>query len=855
MEDPTPILLHGDCLEKMNELQPGSVDCVINDPPYGCTSNDWDRELHLEKMWECYLRVLKPNGTVILFCCSDTTDDPLLPRLMMSRPKGWKFYTLVFQKANHSNPMLKDVRPLRVHEDILVFYRGTHTYNPQMWEKTHRYQGNIKNQGMKEKALRCPISILPVFPREMNSANATAKPVGTMEWLVKTYSNEYDTVLDNTMGSGTTGVACANTYRSFVGIELSDQMYAFAEDRVKRAYAKTLREGFEKEEGVDPVSITLPERLNQFDTKDYMDFYEKVSQLRDYDAVLSWLVKYLNQYFAIINGDSYEIMECVYGSYSPLESNVISDTPVMESEREKIMRPVQYLTRKPAEVKLRLRKCALYNENGKNVDLYDAWSKSLEAQEYTSKVFDPTEQSMDEGVLNTFTGLKANLEIVGDHMNTSMTTVPQEDFQIILDQVMNLVGGNKMYYEYLLDWLAYPIQTGRKTNVAVIAQGGQGCGKTMFFTNFIGQMIYGDTYFAKIAGGAQIGGDFNAHIVGKMYLAIEEPNQFSKAKLNLLKDLITSDVTEVNAKGKNQYFVDDYTNYVFTCNYIPEQMLEEDDRRYFIIQHNGEKVDYEDLAFAMETYYLDFYKFLKMRDIKKFVYGQAPPQTGIKERLMAQNLDPIFKYLGHLAETDALDNFYKRPSDQTPVLPFKAFFKNAVAWCDLECESATWKRSPVDLKRIIKSKLEDDYFNIDGVPVKLPNYADGGMKAERCVLFPKDSEALMELLVKKKVYVNYQETTADEYESCVEESQEEIDDYETLLAEEARKAEIIELNKMKKKMKSLDEQLEDLVFDKEWCRITILFSTLALLISFVFCDKSTNKTIHFFLAFFAKTIV
>jgi hypothetical protein len=104
---------------------------------------------------------------------------------------------------------------------------------------------------------------------------------------------------------------------------------------------------------------------------------------------------------------------------------------------------------------------------------------------------------------------------------------------------------------------------------------------------------------------------------------------------------------------------------------------------------------------------------------------------------------------------------------------------------------------------------------VDGVPVKLPNYADGGMKPERCVLFPKDSEALMELLVKKKVYVNYEETAVEEYESCVEESQEELDDYETLLAEEARKAEIIELNKMKRKMKSLDQQLEDLKFDKE----------------------------------------
>ena len=84
--------------------------------------------------------------------------------------------------------------------------------------------------------------------------------------------------------------------------------------------------------------------------------------------------------------------------------------------------------------------------------------------------------------------------------------------------------------EYLLDWLSFPIQTGQKTNVAVISQGGQGCGKSKFFVDFIGKQLYGDELFAKIAGGAQIGGDFNAHIVGKMYLAIEEPNQFSKVE-------------------------------------------------------------------------------------------------------------------------------------------------------------------------------------------------------------------------------------------------------------------------------------------------------------------------------------
>jgi hypothetical protein len=337
-------------------------------------------------------------------------------------------------------------------------------------------------------------------------------------------------------------------------------------------------------------------------------------------------------------------------------------------------------------------------------------------------------------------------------------------------------------------------------------------------------MIYGDTYFAKIAGGAQIGGDFNAHIVGKMYLAIEEPNKFGKGKLNLLKDLITSDKTEVNAKGINQYFVDDYTNYVFTCNYIPGQMLEEDDRRYFIIQHNGEKVGdryhFEELVSAMEAYHLDFYKFLKMRDIKTFVFGQPPPQTGIKEKLMAQTIDPIFKYIAHLADTDAIEDFFKRKSDMIPVQTWKAFFRNAVGWCERECEEITWKKSPQVLRDLLKEKLGSEVMNFECVPVKLPDLIDGGHKSERCVLFPKNSDEVIDLLVRKKVYANMEETMAEEYESCVDMGSD-PDDYETLLADEARKADIMEVNRMKENkirrqyMKTLDQQIEDLKFDQE----------------------------------------
>jgi len=179
----------------------------------------------------------------------------------------------------------------------------------------------------------------------------------------------------------------------------------------------------------------------------------------------------------------------------------------------------------------------------------------------------------DRDILNTFVGLKAEQEVLFDQNNTSFQ-VNVEDFDIILYHIKNLCGGNIMYYEYLLDWLAYPIQTGEKTNVAVISYGGQGCGKSIIFEELMGEHIYGKQLYASISGGEQIGGSFNSHITGNMFLNIAEPNDFSKAKLNKLKDLITSSTAEVNSKGKDQVFVDDFTNYVFTCNTIPEDMLE-----------------------------------------------------------------------------------------------------------------------------------------------------------------------------------------------------------------------------------------------------------------------------------------
>jgi site-specific DNA-methyltransferase (adenine-specific) len=466
-------LILGDCLVHMNELEPRSIDCIINDPPYGSTDNTWDKPLDLEKMWECYLRVLKPHGTVIMFCCSDVKyEEPLLHRLMLSKPKGWKFYTLVYLKDNHGSPFQCGNRPMKNHEDIIVFYKSPqHTYNPQMWEKKQWGARLSKNNHPKDKHMLQPRSILPVFPRQKTD-NSTSKPVGTMEWLVKTYSDEYDTVLDNTMGSGSTGVACANTHRNFVGIEADPEQFPDTFHRIDKAYKKTLREEEEEDEAaVDPVSIELPERRPKFDVDDYTEFYEKVSQLSDYDLMVSWLVKYINQYFCVVV-EGNEIIEFVYGE---VQNPMMSFTPQMEEEKEKIKWALSYTSRKAADMKLRFRKCEFYAENGKKANLYDAWSSSKESREYEKKVFDPmrTIAYDDKNILNTFAGLKAEQEVVLDQNNVSMH-VYEEDFAPILYHVKNLCGGNDMYYEYLLDWLAYPIQTGEKTNVAVISHGGQG---------------------------------------------------------------------------------------------------------------------------------------------------------------------------------------------------------------------------------------------------------------------------------------------------------------------------------------------------------------------------------------------
>lgn len=245
-------LMQGDCLERMKEIPDGSVDMVLTDPPYGTTACKWDSIIPFEPMWALVRRVLKPNGAAVF-----TASQPFTSALVMSNPKAFR-HSWVWDKGVGSNFTQVKRVPLKVHEDVLVFGMGDTNppYNPQMTirDRPMPMGGNSGKRGTGAYALRGPAvvakagsgkvyteafpkSVLPLSPRSDPSRglHPTQKPVALMEYLIKTYTNEGETVLDFTTGSGTTGVACANTGRRFVGIELDEGYFNIAKDRIARA--------------------------------------------------------------------------------------------------------------------------------------------------------------------------------------------------------------------------------------------------------------------------------------------------------------------------------------------------------------------------------------------------------------------------------------------------------------------------------------------------------------------------------------------------------------------------------------------------------------------------------------------
>jgi site-specific DNA-methyltransferase (adenine-specific) len=262
----------GNCLVEMKKIADGSVDLILCDLPYGTTDRkgienkgdnrvlSWDTVIPLDQLWEQYRRVLKSTGTVVL-----TADQPFTSQLVISNLKWFK-YEWIWKKKNTTGFLHANARPMKETEDILIFSplgasgcskkaNKNMTYNPQgLIEKNVKKKNSAKRLGKflhqpehmgsgnkllheteyEQKYTNYPSEIIE-FGLDKDSIHPTQKPVALMEYLIRTYSNEGETILDNCMGSGTTGVACMNTNRNFIGIEMDENYYKIAEERIKNA--------------------------------------------------------------------------------------------------------------------------------------------------------------------------------------------------------------------------------------------------------------------------------------------------------------------------------------------------------------------------------------------------------------------------------------------------------------------------------------------------------------------------------------------------------------------------------------------------------------------------------------------
>lgn len=228
--------MEGDCLERMKEIKDSSIDLICCDPPYGETSISWDKIIPFEPLWKEYKRILKPTGTVLLFAVGLFTAKVILSN------ERWYKQTLHWNKNKCGSPGLAKIRPMQVTEDIIVFSKSRTVYNPQMefGEPYHRKSKNPEGYisrcnthgyGLKpvkeihNEGTRYPKNIIniPVDYSAQQRVHPTQKPVALAGYLIKTYSNEGDIVLDNTFGSGFSGIAAKNTNRKFIGIEQSEE--------------------------------------------------------------------------------------------------------------------------------------------------------------------------------------------------------------------------------------------------------------------------------------------------------------------------------------------------------------------------------------------------------------------------------------------------------------------------------------------------------------------------------------------------------------------------------------------------------------------------------------------------------
>ena len=233
----------GDCLELMKEIPDRSIDMILCDLPYGTTACKWDSVIPFEPLWEQYKRIIKDNGAIVLF-----GSEPFSTELRHSNLKMYK-YDWIWDKKIPSGMSYARFQPMRQTENISVFCNGKTVYNPQMVKRDkpikkggNKYSPSAPIQACKEGKdfkktyeYKNPTNLIVFDKIRKGSLHPTQKPIALLEYLIKTYTNEGETVLDNCMGSGSTGVACINTNRNFIGYELDEKYFEIAEKRINEA--------------------------------------------------------------------------------------------------------------------------------------------------------------------------------------------------------------------------------------------------------------------------------------------------------------------------------------------------------------------------------------------------------------------------------------------------------------------------------------------------------------------------------------------------------------------------------------------------------------------------------------------
>jgi len=248
-------ILLGDCLELMKDIPNGSIDMILCDLPYGTTACKWDVIIPFDKLWEQYERIIKPNGAIVL-----TTSQPFTSALVMSNIKMFK-YELIWEKNFSGGFILAKKQPMKYHENILVFYKAQPTYNPIFEKYASTTKNRFKNSGKVNSSKLQSVNYVNeiqgikrvqdeikldrgAYPKSVQKIKGvpncnggrlhpTQKPIALFEYLIKTYTNEKDLVLDNCAGSGTTAIACLNTNRQFIVMEKEEKYYEIIKERVK----------------------------------------------------------------------------------------------------------------------------------------------------------------------------------------------------------------------------------------------------------------------------------------------------------------------------------------------------------------------------------------------------------------------------------------------------------------------------------------------------------------------------------------------------------------------------------------------------------------------------------------------